>query len=347
MRLNVLKGLLLGVACISLLWTQPAVAQNDGGGFSIQVTPSPLIATLTPGKKTTLDLRINNTGTKKEEFTMELRTFSVSRDSGEVTVGNDAPELEDGFVTFEQPTFMLEPGEWINQKIYIDTPQSAGFSYNFAVLIKRKGLVENQTAGTSLQGSVAVFTLLNVDRPDAVRKLELEKVVASRRVYEYLPSELTITVKNSGNTIVAPDGNVFFSRSETDTTSLGTTAINQAAGSILPDSTRTFSVKWEDGFPLKTEENGSKKTVWDYSKLSSFRIGKYTAKVLLIYDDGVRDVPLEATVSFWVIPWKILGGMVLILGLTCIGLFTLLKKSAKLLPKKPSKASKDELMKDE
>ena len=45
---------------------------------------------------------------------------------------------------------------------------------------------------------------------------------------------------------------------------------------------------------------------WDSSKLSHLRIGRYTANLVMTYDDGKRDVPLEAVVSFWVIPWRLI-----------------------------------------
>jgi hypothetical protein len=42
----------------------------------------------------------------------------------------------------------------------------------------------------------------------------------------------------------------------------------------------------------------------NWNRLTSFRIGRYTANLLLVYDNGQRDVPLEATVAFWVLPYK-------------------------------------------
>ena len=323
------------MSLIGCTWQLSSHARAEGGGgFSVQVSPSPLIAKLTPGKQTILDLRINNTGPQKEKFIMELRDFSVSEDTGEVEIASEPPELIESFVSFDKPTFTLESGEWLTQKVIINTPESAGFSYNFAIIVKRDGTVIPENGGAALQGSVAVFTLLNVDRPDAVSKLEIEKVVASRRVYEYLPSELTITLKNTGNTIVAPKGNIFFSRKENDPQPIDAIIINETGGNILPGSSRTFTVKWDNGFPVWKEDNGQNKLVWDYSKLSSLRIGRYTGKVVAIYDDGSRDVPLEGAVSFWVLPWKILGVIAIIVLILCIGIFTLLKKAMKLMPKK-------------
>jgi hypothetical protein len=51
-----------------------------------------------------------------------------------------------------------------------------------------------------------------------------------------------------------------------------------------------------------------RKLTWDFnSPLSKVRFGHYTADLLAVYDNGQEDVPLEATVSFWVLPWRLLG----------------------------------------
>ena len=66
--------------------------------------------------------------------------------------------------------------------------------------------------------------------------------------------------------------------------------------------------KIEDGkvvFNDKRERQTELK--WNIADASKFRFGKYTAKLLLVYDDGKRDVPIEGEVSFWVIPWRAIG----------------------------------------
>ena len=54
---------------------------------------------------------------------------------------------------------------------------------------------------------------------------------------------------------------------------------------------------------------------WDWGQASKLRWGKYTAKMLLIYDDGQRDVPIEGEVSFWVVPWRLIGVVLFNFGL--------------------------------
>jgi hypothetical protein len=38
----------------------------------------------------------------------------------------------------------------------------------------------------------------------------------------------------------------------------------------------------------------------------------------MVYDNGQRDVPMEATVSFWVIPWRLIGGLAALLALLAV-----------------------------
>ena len=40
----------------------------------------------------------------------------------------------------------------------------------------------------------------------------------------------------------------------------------------------------------------------------------------MIYNDGYRDIPLEAQTEFWVIPWRILLAILVILLLILFGL---------------------------
>jgi len=331
---------LLAVLAIAFAYTLSPLATAssqavDDGGFAVQVTPSPLIATIEPGKKTTLELRINNSGASKEGFTMDLRSFTIDKESGKVDLLNESPKEVEPFVSFERPEFMLEPGEWINQRVIIDTPADAGFSYSFAIMVVRDKKSVPQNGGAVIEGSVAVFTLLNVSRSDATRELRVVEFSSVKKVYEYLPASLSLKISNSGNTIVAPKGNIFISRQQDDLDPIKVLQINESGGYILPESTRTLDVQWQDGFPAYKTVGDQQKLTWDFEKLSQLRIGRYTAKAIVIYDDGERDVPVEALVTFWVIPWKLITGALLILVLLVVGVFTILKKSTLLIRRKP------------
>lgn len=325
---------LLATLLIVIAFGHSSVGATADSGFSVQVTPSPLIATIEPGKESTLELRINNTGSTKESYKMALRTFSVDADTGKVDLGNDEPKDIASFVAFEQPAFELEPGQWINQRIHVNTPTEAGFSYSFAVMVLRDESAQQNT-GASIQGSVAVFALLNVDKPNATRSLNVLEFSSAKKVYEYLPATLTLKIKNTGNTIIAPKGNIFIARNYTSKNHIKELQINQPGGYIVPGSTRSMPAEWTDGYPEVTSKDGITTRSWDLSKLSQLRIGKYSAKAIVIYDDGVRDVPVEAVVSFWVFPWKILLGASVIVGLVGAGAWSVVKNGARIVKRKP------------
>jgi hypothetical protein len=106
---------------------------------------------------------------------------------------------------------------------------------------------------------------------------------------------------------------------------------------VLPGTKRVFPTDWNNGFPhyenvvedgkTKTKPNGQpiRHLVWDIKQLGKIRIGKYTARVLVVYDDGKRDVPVEGYVSFWVIPWRIIAVLLVIIGLMVGGAYIMLR----------------------
>ncbi|MEO5950706.1 MAG: hypothetical protein ABIQ04_04625 [Candidatus Saccharimonadales bacterium] len=299
-------GIVLGI--LLLVVSTPVLAQAPGE-FSLQVSPSPLVTTLKPGQTTDLELKIRNSGTAPEELTIAPRGFSLNDSDGTVKLNDTAPSDIDGWITFSNPSFTVQPGEWFTQKVRVAVPKDSGFSYSFALVINRKNNPQPTEGGRLIKGSVAVFTLINIDRPGAVRKLETTEFVASQNIYEYLPTELSIRFKNSGNTIVQPYGNIFIQQGSGSGSPIATLPVNETKGYILPGKERTLQASWNDGFPyykvsVDTAGVQNKSLTWNFADIAKFRIGQYTAKLVGVYNDGQRDVPIESEITFWVIPWK-------------------------------------------
>lgn len=325
----------LAVILLAVLLIAPfSKAQTDQGNFSLQVTPSPLVLSIKPGETLNTELKIRNNGDKKEQLKIEPKSFNINSDSGDISLNDSAPNDIQKWITFANPSFSIMPGEWFTERITIQLPKEAGFSYSFALVISRVNDTQAVKPGeTAVKGSVAVFTLIAVDRPDAKRSVDVVSFESTKNMYEYLPVELKTTLKNTGNTIVQPYGNIFIQRHKDSKRPISTLPVNEAKGYILPGSSRTLVTQWGDGFPANEQvkdaanTNPKNQLVWDFDKLSNLRIGKYTAKLVAVYNDGNRDVPLEAETSFWVIPWKLILVATAILGVILIGIFTIIKKS--------------------
>lgn len=318
--------LLTGLSAFFLNRSADAQSTGSTGEFSLQVTPSPLVATVKPGQATELELQIRNAGTTAEELKIEPRAFRFDDATGQVSLQDTTPPDIADWISLSNPTFTVQPGAWFTQKVRISLPKDSGFSYSFALVISR-AKAPVKTDGRVIKGSLAVFTLINVDRPGATSRLEVVSFTASKKVYEYLPAELSVRLKNTGNTIVQPYGNIFVGRGGDP---ISTLKVNETKGYILPETSRTLTTEWTEGFPVhETTTDGDKtsqKTVWDWANAADFRLGHYTAKLVAVYSDGKHDVPIEGEVSFWVIPWKILLGMFVVALLVLVGLWSLVRK---------------------
>lgn len=302
--------LTVGLVTIGLM-NRPVHAAE--GEFFLQVSPSPLVATLKPGQQTTLDLKIRNAGTQTEQLTINPRSFKIDNVSGEVDFDDTTPPEVASWLQFGAKSFAIAPGQTCDQKVIINVPKDAGFSYSFALLIQRQDATTQPqlNAGQTLKGQVAIFALMNIDRPGAVRALKIKDFTPESGFYENLPATLKLKLENTGNTIVQPAGDVFIQRGSNDQNPIANIPANGKGGYILPGSVRTLDVKWDNGKD---------------QSLANFRIGYYVAKAVVIYNDGVRDVPVIAEVGFWIIPWKILAGVAVILILIGFGVWTIISK---------------------
>jgi archaellum component FlaF (FlaF/FlaG flagellin family) len=324
-------GILLGAVFLATAVVARPAAAAQGGEFALQISPSPLVANIDPGKKNVQEIKIRNNGSQPEVLKIEPRKFSIDNNSQNLKLDDTQPAEIANWISFDTPVFTIQPNQTSVVKMTVDAPKDAGFSYSLALIVSRTNDTHDLKTGQVLKGSVAIFTLLNVNRPDAKRELQLTKFRATSSVYDHLPVTFEVEFKNTGNTIVKPFGNVFIQRSANDSEPIDTLDVNPNDGYILPGKSRTLTIKWDNGFIVDrvTNEGGrqTSKLTWDWSKLGSFRFGPYTAKVVAVYNDGQRDVPLVAETSFWVIQWMLVIGAVAIIALVGIGLWTIIRKT--------------------
>jgi hypothetical protein len=300
-------------------------------GFKIQASPSPLVLTLAPGQSQTAELTIRNFGSHPETLAPILKTFTTSGDSKTITFnGVVSPDIA-SWVVFGQSRLTIAPGTEQKLQIQYHIPQDAGFSYSFAVILEREQKAAAVPGAAAFEASIAVFNLLNINRPDAHESLTIESFKPDKKQYEFLPISFSIKTHNAGNIIGKPTGNIFIQRSADDNNPVAVLPINPGSGYILPDKSRTFTTSWSSGFPrfvtVQTSENGNPalKLQWNWRELNQIRFGHYVAKAVVVYNDGKRDIPVTANYDFWVIPWRLIAiltliGLILLSGIAAIGI---------------------------
>jgi hypothetical protein len=328
---------------VPFLPAHQAYAQTVSDGINLQISPLPIELNTKPGTSTGTDLRVRNVGTKTEK--LQVRLLAVSEDdNGQVHLNNPTSTDEwVKWVSFDRQVFEAPSNQWQTIKMKIDVPKSAAFGYYFAVEYLRASDVAPQPGKAVAHGAVATFILLNADAKGAKREAQIAGFAADKKSYEFLPASFSVKVHSSGNVHVAPYGNIFILKGKKQ---VGSIDVNPTHGNILPKGSRFFSAAWADGFPLyqtKTGPDGQplldkqghpqKSLKWDFSHANRLRFGHYTAHLVMVYDNGQRDVPMEATLSFWVIPWRVIGFLLVIAAFVLIGLWSSFGKIKKLFRK--------------
>jgi hypothetical protein len=322
----------IALALISLFSLFPAVAlAAPTSGINLVTSPLPVNLVTTPGSTMTTELRIKNGGTQTERLKVNLMKFGAYGEEGKPTL-SDREAGDDYFdwVSFSPSSFDAAPGEWKTVKMTVKLPASAAFGYYYAPVFSRASVDRPADGKTNaLVGSTAILVLVEAKVPNARRELRLSNFTADRGFYEFLPADFTVKLHNAGNIHLVPRGDIFISQGGH---TIATIPVNPGSGNILPQTNRIFTTAWADGFPLFTDKTVNGKAVqkdgktvrdlkWDIGQVTKLRFGRYTATLALAYDNGTRDVPLEATLTFWVIPWRIIGVALLVIVFMAIGLY--------------------------
>jgi hypothetical protein len=340
--------IVVGITALAgiILLRMSAFANSTNGSL---LTTSPISVDLSakPGTSVSTTLQVENNSTQAETINVSLEKFKAAGENGQATIYKpSATDNSMKWVHFSETSIQAEPNVWNQVTVTINVPSSAHLGYYYAVLF------EPQTA-TAVKGKAtvksanAIFMLLNTsaESGNEMRRLIVSSFTSQKSIYEYLPTTFTVTVQNTGNIYLAPQGDVFISRTKNGKP-IATLPINSGQGNILPNTNRQFDASWADGFPVfQTKKiNGQvvsnskgqpiQQLEWNTSSsLSKFRFGKYYAYLAIVYNNGTTDITQNAVISFWVIPWKLILLVILVI-VALAALWKLIKHSTKAAIKK-------------
>lgn len=304
-----------------------AQAQQGSGGIDLTVSPPVIELNAKPGDKLDERFRIRNNQATPTTLSIDVKKLSSDSNSGEPIPAE--PTKDDEFISWMKvdpanPTVL--PNEWQDVNFTLTIPQNAAYGYYYVLRIRPATQNTAKGTGTSVRGEVLVVVLLNVVKDGATAKGELVEFQPNTFVSEYVPVEFTAKVANKGNVHIKPAGNIFIrSLNQKDVATLD---INAGKASVLPGGTRTFASTWDDGFIVRApvledgvpkkdaKGNAVTKLTINWDKLTHFRIGPYTATLVMVYDDGKRDATIEGTAKFWLIPYTAIA--VILISITVI-----------------------------
>lgn len=341
-----IAGVLIG------LFAPVSVFAAGTSGTNITTSPVSSVLHTAPGTPLTTTISVQNNSSKPVDVKLQLQTFKPYGTSGRAQIIPPQPNADYiKWVHFSQDAITAQPGVWQKIQVTISPPPTASLEYYYAILVKPVGATTKSGNSTILKGYNAVLVLLDVRSPNDRPQLKVSNFSSDHGLYEYLPASFKITASNTGNVFLAPAGDIYISKSSDFKSTLATLPINSAAGNVIPGSARDFTSQWNDGFPLFVPKTIAGQTVndnsgnpieqlkWDFTQANKFRFGKYYAKMVFVYNNGQRDVPISAVVSFWVVPWKLGSIVIIVLALLIFGVYTagrkLVAKTANITKKVP------------
>jgi hypothetical protein len=308
-----------------------------GTGVSLTTSPISIDVASKPGTTITRTLQLKNNTAQPLQINMQLEVFDAHGSSGEAAITNPSPgDPSPSWVHFSPASFVAQPDVWSTVQMTINLPKTAQLGYYYAVIFKPNIPTGTTAPGSNVvKGSNAILVLLDTETPNENRQVKIANFSVSKKLYEYLPVTFNIAIRNSGNIYLGPTGNIFISRSPKLTNTIAVLNVNPAHGQVLPDSNRDFTDVWQSGFPVFIDKTLNGQVVrsskgqpveqlqWNFSKVNQIRFGKYYAQLALVYNNGQRPILVTSTVSFWVIPWKLLSVALVVVILIGLGIWSI------------------------
>jgi hypothetical protein len=298
-RLTIILGYVLAL----LTMAAPLDAANPPSGQGLELSPPLAELKADPGQSVSLNIRVRDVAKGPLNVTAKADDFTAKDEQGTPQILFD--ETEEGpyslkFWVAPIPAITLVNDEVKTMKVTINVPKNAEPGGHFGVIRFTAAPPGVEGSGVALSASVGTLVLLNVSG-NARQGLDVVESYANYKgmrgtFFEWGPIGFTERLRNSGTVHVKPTGTIDlyqFGRLVHSITFADT------PHNVLPGTIRKFDQSWSQ----------------------KWLFGPYTAKLNVQYGDGQH---LAVTIaSFWVIPWRLILLVIIVL----VGLFFILRSA--------------------
>lgn len=321
LKKNMRTGILLGALALSLgvtgMYTQtftPQVFAQVTGGRAITITPPSLTFAVKPGDK--LEGKLGLMNDSGDDILFSIYSFDMIVQDNQGT-----PEiLPSGTITnnkysasswlgVDSPTVLVKAHSRADINYYIQVPANAGPGGHYAAVVYRPKRIDTaRGSGAAINQQLATLVYFDVAGP--IKESAAVKRFSAPGFSEYGPIKITTEIVNNGDTHIKPTGTL--------------TVKNMLGKTIVTKELSTANI-FPGGISRVLEDMVGKK----------WMIGKYEATLTAAYGRS-NNLPLVATVAFWVFPWKIAVLILFLLVAAVLGYIYMKKKK----PTPPSSQAK-------
>jgi hypothetical protein len=313
------------VLTVSLLAT-PTSAQ-EGTGQALEIAPPVLNLSGDPGQTVEAEIILRDVSDSPLIVTNQINDFVASGEDGtpRILLNNDDEESPYSMREWFNPIseFTLEPRTLTRLPITLNIPSNTAPGGYFSVIRFTGTPPEVSGNGVGLSASIGALVFVNVNG-DAKEELSIEEFYTSigdRRsgLFQTAPVDFNVRLNNTGNTYEQPSGQIKVTDMFGNT--VATVNVNLPPRNVLPGSIRKFEA------PLDSSVIGNK-----------ILFGLYTADLTVTY--GENEQPITERVTFWVIPYTLIGIIILALIVGFFVLRTMIRRYNQHIIKQASKKRK-------
>lgn len=288
----------------------PKNAAPGAQGQALEIAPPVIYLTANPGQTITTQIFLRDISSGDLIVTGQTNDFVASGEDGTPKVilnddSNNPYSLKSWVVP--PASLNLVPHEIKTMNITFNVPANASPGGHYGVIRFTATPPSLKDTGVSLSASLGSLVLLTVNgniKHDLVLKdFSVSHGGTTGTLFESGPVSFTERLQNTGNVHEQPSGEI--SVTNMFNKPVGSVGINHPPKNILPSSTRKFEQA------LDSSVIGNKKL-----------FGRYKASLKITYDKKT----LTATKTFWVVPYRLIIVLALLLVAIFFALRALLKR---------------------
>ncbi len=285
----ILLGLFLLVSPIS-----PLLAQ---GSLTLSISPSLFDMSADPGQKWQSSLRVININNFDLTVYIDVVNFLPQGEAGDgrfipVPIeGGEGVTLAEWF-TVTREAVLIPREQSVEVPFSVTVPEDASPGGHFAaILVGTKPLVP-EVGQARVQTSQMVTSLFFARvTGDVIESGNIREFTTTESFLNSPEATFELRFENKGNVHLQPQGDIRITNMWGEERGVVPINQNSSFGNVLPESIRKFDFAW--------------KGEWSIADM-----GRYTAVATLAYGSDDRQFT-SAIVNFWVIPFKLLFGLLL------------------------------------
>jgi len=296
--LSITTGLIIALAFVFIPSTTATAveATSTNSGQALEIAPPVMILNADPGQTIQTKITLRSISKAVLSVNSQVNDFVADGEDGTPKILFD-DSTETSIYSIKNwveylPDLTLKSRQIEDLPLVINVPSNAAPGGYYGVVRFTASPADLNSTGVSLSASLGALILLRVNG-DVKENLTIEEFSASKKgltgtIFESTPIQFTVRLKNSGNIHEQSTGQVTIT--DMFNKKIATVNVNPdpERNNILPDSIRKFES------PLDSAVIGNK-----------MLFGRYTANLKMTY--GTDKQVITQTITFWVIPFTLIG----------------------------------------